>query len=359
MWADTEITRRFGIRYPIIQGPFGGGLSSARLAAIVANSGGLGSYGANSLQPSQIKDIGAEIRVQTSNPFAINLWVNPPTEPTLSQEAFERAFACLAPYYRELGLDVPTLPVRFGQEYDKQVEAVLAVKPRVFSFVFGIPSEDVLRECRARGILTVGTATTVDEARALDDADVDGIVATGFEAGGHRGAFLRSAEDSLNGTLALVPQVVDAVKAPVIAAGGIADARGIVAALALGAQAVQIGTAFVACEESGAPRVHRDRLLTDEAQDTRLSAVFSGRLARSIRNRFMDEMTAHQATLPPYPILNWFTANMRKAAIAQGRDDLISLQAGLAAPLVRQRNAATLMEELVRETSHVIARLSR
>jgi nitronate monooxygenase len=359
MWTDTEITKRFGIAYPIIQGPFGGGISSAGLVAAVSNAGGLGSYGANNLPPAQIKEVTADIRARTDKPFAINLWVDQGAEPRPSRKMLESALGWFAPYYRELAMDPPELPSAFGQDYEAQVEAVLAVKPRVFSFVFGIPSSDVLRACREQSILTVGTATTVEEARALDDAGVNAIVATGFEAGGHRGSFLRPPEDCLIGVLALLPQIADVAKAPVIAAGGITDARGIVAALALGAQAVQIGTAFVACEESGAPAAHRDKLFSESAKDTALSRVFSGRLARGIRNRFMDEMTAHAAELPPYPIQSWFTATLRKAAVEQGRGDLISLQAGQAAPLTRHRNAAALMAELVRETPRVLARLSR
>jgi nitronate monooxygenase len=197
---------------------------------------------------------------------------------------------------------------------------MLAARPHVFSFAFGAPSPEILRECRTRAIVTIGTATTVDEARALEAADVDAIVAMGLEAGGHAGSFLHASEKMLIGSLALLPQVVDAVKLPVIAAGGIADARGIVAALALGAQAVQIGTAFLACEQSGAPLEHRDKLFSDAAKETALSRVFSGRLARGIRNRLMDEMTARVTDPPPYPVQSWFTNTFRKAAIGGGAD---------------------------------------
>src|SRR5882724_8120625 len=186
MWTDTEITKRFGIAYPIIQGPLGGGVSSARLVAAVSNAGGLGSYGANSLPPAQIKEIAADIRARTNKPFAINLWVGQGAEARPSNKVLESTLAWFAPYYRELAIDPPEFPSAFGQDYEEdyeaQVEAVLAVKPRVFSFVFGIPSSDVLRACREQSILTVGTATTVDEARALDEAGVNAIVATGFEA---------------------------------------------------------------------------------------------------------------------------------------------------------------------------------
>jgi nitronate monooxygenase len=240
-----------------------------------------------------------------------------------------------------------------------QLEAVLAAQPHVFSFAFGIPSPDILRQCRKRSIATIGSATSVEEARALDAAGVDAIVAVGFEAGGHAGSFLHTNERSLVGTLALLPQVVDAVRAPVIAAGGIADARGMLAALALGAQAARIGTAFLACEQSHAPTAHREELLSDAAKETALSRAISGRLARGLRNRLMDELTARVTDPAPYPIQSWFTESFRKAAIERGRSDLVGLEAGQIAPLLRHRDAAALIAEIVRETPRILARLSR
>jgi nitronate monooxygenase len=359
MWNETEVARRLGIKYPIIQGPFGGGVSSAELAASVSNAGGLGSYGANHMAPEQIGQMAAEIRARTTQPFALNLWIPQGPEPTLTQESFERALTWFAPYYRELGIAAPTFPNRFGQDYQAQVAALLEAKPPVFSFVFGIPSDAILRACRQRGIVTIGTATTVDEARTLDEAGIDAIVATGFEAGGHRPAFRNPPEAGLSGTMVLLPQIVDRVKAPVIAAGGIADGRGIVAALALGAQGVQIGTAFLACDESGASPAHREALWSEQAQTTVLTRIFSGRLARYIRNRYAEEMSVHESEVPPYPIQNWFTGSLRKAAIEQGRSDLISLTAGQVAPLLlRHRKAAVLMAQLIGETAAVLQRLA-
>jgi len=179
------------------------------------------------------------------------------------------------------------------------MEAVLEAKPHVISFVFGAPSQKVIKACHDRKIFIIGTATNIDEARHLKEVGVDAVIATGFEAGGHRPSFLMKAEASLIGTLALVPQVVDTVSVPVIAAGGMADGRGIAAALALGAQAVQMGTAFLACEESAVSSIHRDMLLQARATDTRLTRVFSGRLLRAVRNRFMDEMETRSAELRP------------------------------------------------------------
>lgn len=351
MWKNTAVTRRLGIDLPIIQGPFGGGLSSVELVAAVSDFGGLGSFGVHHLDAEGIQQTAQAIRAKTSRPFALNLWIpfEQSEDPPLSETAFSQNVERMRPYFDELGLAAPTSPERFWPRYETQVEALLAVRPAAFSFVYGIPSADILRRCRALGIATLGTATTPDEARALEAAGVDLIVATGFEAGGHRVSFLRSAEDSLTGTFALIPQVADAVKVPVIAAGGIADGRGIAAALALGAQAVQIGTAFLACAESNAGELHREKLFSADAQHTGLTRAFSGRLARGIRNRFMDEMRPHQYALPPYPIQNWFTAQLKKAAIAQGRTDLMSLWAGQGAPLLKHRSAPELLKALIAE----------
>jgi nitronate monooxygenase len=245
------------------------------------------------------------------------------------------------------------MPQKFGQRFEDQVEAVLECKPPVFSFVFGIPSADILESCRRAGTITAGAATTVDEAIAMDNAGVDVIVASGFEAGGHRVSFLRSAEDSLMGTMALIPQVRDRVRAPVIAAGGIADARGIVAALSLGADAVQIGSAFLACDESNANSAHRAELHGERARETVLTRVFSGRLARGIRNRMAEELAEKGPPLP-YPIQNWFTSSFKPQAAEQGRADLMSLWAGQAAPLIRHRKARELFNSLINDTEDLL-----
>ncbi len=355
MWNDTGFAAQVCIRYPIVQGPFGGGVSSATLVAAVSNAGGLGSFGANALAPEQIPEVAADIRKGTDKPFAFNLWVNPPDEPVISPEDFERALEWMAPYYRELGIEPPARPKRFAQDYHAQVDAVLAARPSVFSFVFGLPAPDLVRECKNRGIFTIGTATTVEEAVSLEKCGVNAIVATGFEAGGHRASFQRSAEETLTGTVALVPQVVDAVNVPVIAAGGIADARGVVAALALGASAVQIGTAFLACEESGAAAVHRDAVFGAQGRQTDLTRVFSGRLVRAIRNRYMDEMSAYASQLLPYPAQNWLSGTLRAAATAQGRSEFLSLQAGQSASLVRHSKVGLLLEQIVKDVPGVIS----
>lgn len=355
MWTNTEVARRLGLAAPIIQGPFGGGLSSVDLVVAVSEAGGLGSFGVHHLDANGIADVASQIRARTTAPFALNLWVpfEGSDQPQIDDAAFAANTALLQPYFDELGVQAPSRPARFAPVYEEQIEAMLEARPAVFSFVFGIPSQTVLQRCRELGIVTLGAATTVDEALALEQAGVDMIVATGFEAGGHRVSFLRSAEASLTGTFSLIPQVVDAVRVPVIAAGGIADARGIAAALALGAHGVQIGTAFLACQESEAPPIHRTMLFSPDARYTALTRVFTGRLARGIHNRLMDELQAHVPQLPPYPIHNWFTGPMRKAAGAQEQPDLMSLWCGQSTPLIKHRDARALMAALVQETSSI------
>jgi nitronate monooxygenase len=301
------------------------------------------------LAPDRIGEVVAQFRAQTDQPFALNLWVSDhdPGGLDLSAVVFDRAYALFEPWFRELGLDRPVMPERYHPSFAQQVEALLEARPPVFSFVFGVPEARILEACRRRGIVTIGNATTIAEAQALDAAGVDLIVATGAEAGGHRPSFLQRAEDSLTGTFALVPMVVDRVGVPVIAAGGIADGRGVRAALALGAHAVQVGTAFLACEESGTHAAHRECLFGAEATRTTLTRSFTGRLARGIRNRWTDEMGQDPARLPPFPVQGWFVGQLRAAAIAAGRVDLVSLWSGQIAPNLKHHRTADLMAELI------------
>jgi nitronate monooxygenase len=248
-----------------------------------------------------------------------------------------------------LGVPLPARPARFAPRYEEQIETLLELQPPVFSFVFGVPSADVLDRCRSAGIMTLGAATTPDEAKLLADSGVDMVVATGFEAGGHRVSFLQPPEECLMGTLSLVPQVVDSVQVPVIAAGGIADGRGIAAALKLGAAAAQIGTAFLACEESNAAPAHRAKLFSADAKRTSLTRAFSGRLARSVHNGFIDAMQEREGAFAPYPVQNWLNAQMRAAALAAGRTDIISLWSGQSAPMLKHRRAEELMRSLQAE----------
>jgi nitronate monooxygenase len=347
----NDFTQRLGIAHPIVQGPFGGGLSTPRLTATVSNLGGLGSYGAHILPPDDIGRVAREIRALTSRPFALNLWVSDhdPGGLALPPAELERVCRLFEPYFRELGLAVPRPPERIQHRFEDQVEALLEAAPAAFSFVFGVPPRAVLDACKQRGIVTIGAATSIDEAQLLEAAGVDSIVATGFEAGGHRPSFLAGAEESLMGTFALTQLVADRVKVPVITAGGIADARGVRAAFALGAQAAQIGTAFLACEESGASDEHRALLFSERAKRTTLTRSFTGRLARGLENRWTLEVGPRVAELPPFPMQSWFTSQLKIAAVAAQRTDLVSLWSGQIAPNLRHHTATQLMHTLTQE----------
>ncbi len=355
MWNDNAVCRRLKLDAPIVQGPFGGGLSAVDLVVAVSENGGLGSFGVHHLDAAGIRDVTAKIRARTARPFALNLWIplRGSDHPRITDAEWSGALELLRPYYQQLGVPLPARPARFSPGYDEQVEAVLELRPAVFSFVFGVPSADVLDRCRSAGIATLGAATTPAEAKLLEDAGVDMIVATGFEAGGHRVSFLSEPEDCLTGTLSLVPQVADTVKVPVIAAGGIADGRGVRAVLALGASAAQIGTAFLACEESNAAPAHRAKLFSADARRTSLTRAFSGRLARSVHNDFIDALRGKEADFAPYPVQNWLNAQIRAAALAAGRTDIISLWSGQSAPLLKHRRAAELIRSLKTEIAAV------
>ena len=356
-WASGALQTLLGVRHPIVQGPFGGGPSSVALAAAVSDAGGLGSFGAHTLGPDAIRQLVADLRSATGGPFAVNLWVPQPGEEVAADDAdLARYVERLRPYLDELGLPAPTYRPGGGARYGDQVAALLEAQPPAVSFVMGVPSADVVDEGRRRGIVTLATATTVDEAVALERAGLDAVVASGSDAGGHRGAFLRPVEESLVGTFSLVPQVADAVSVPVIAAGGIADARGVLAALVLGAHGVQIGTAFLATDESAASPAHKAALHTDDARRTVLTRVFSGRTARGIPNRFVREMSAYRDDIPPYPIQNALTGPIRAAANDRGIPDLVHLWAGQGAPLTKPRTAADLYAELVSEVESLLRR---
>jgi nitronate monooxygenase len=362
MWTSTRFTAAIGCRYPIVQGPMGGGHSTPALVAAASNAGGLGCLGAYHMAPAEIVAAGEAIRRLTPRPFALNLWIPRVDDAGAagSPAGARRAFELLRRYREEL--ELPPLarpPAAEPRRFEEQIEAVLQVRPSVFSFIFGVLPAEQMAEVKRRGILTIATATTVDEAEAQEASGAEFVCASGFEAGGHRGSFLQAPEESLMGTLALVPQIVDAVKVPVIAAGGIADGRGIAAALALGAEAALLGTAFLMTQESGAAPLHRAALADRRrARRTVLTRAFSGRLARVISNRFADEMAPHAAELLPYPLQGAATRDLRQASEGAGRDDLLALYSGQAAPLASPRAAADLVAVLAAEVDGVLARLS-
>lgn len=335
-----------GIDVPVFLGPFGG-LSSVELTATVSELGALGGFGLYGYDAERIEHTAAELRRKTARPFALNLWLphEEPGEGGETDAAFAAAVEAQRPIFEELGLDVPARPDRYLPSFDEQFAAALAAAPAALSFVFGVPSSAVVDAAHARGIAVIGTATTVDEAVALERGGVDAVVATGMEAAGHRVSFLRASEESLVGTFALIPQTVDAVGVPVIAAGGIADRRGVAAAFALGASGVQVGTAFLATTQSAATDAHRRAIASTPADRTVLTRAMSGRLARGAANRAIREIEA-AGSIAPFPVQNWLTGRFRAEAGRLGLGDLQSLWLGQAAPLTRQTDARDVFADL-------------
>jgi nitronate monooxygenase len=357
MWNQTKITGLFGIKYPILLGPMGGGFSTPQLLAAVSNAGGLGSLGAYTLTPEQILETDKAIKEQTNKPYNINLWVSDVDDRLTNYptESLEKVKALFKPYFDELSISLPELDTNIPSKFMKQVEALFEIRPAVFSFIFGIPSKEILDEARRLGIKTVGAATTLDEALALEEAKVDAIVAAGFEAGGHRPSFLRPAHDSLTGTFSLIQQLKANIKTPVIAAGGIADGKGIAAALTLGADAVQLGTAFLITDESNATPVHKAALLSDESKYTVLSKSLTGRMGRMIRNRISEEVN-YETEVLPFPLQTHLMRPLREAAIAQGKTDMINFWSGQNAVNLKHTKAAELMQALITETQLILKR---
>lgn len=339
-----RLTRLLGIELPVILGPFGG-LSSVELTAIVSNGGGLGSYGLYGYSPDRIRDTVRQLRAASDRPFALNLWLATGAERDPSPTEFAHARAAVAEFFAEFELPLPEPPTEYLPDVDEQIEAVLALRPAAISFVFGVPSANVIARAHEHGAIVIGAATTVDEAIALERGGVDVIVATGAEAAGHRVSFLEPAEKSLVSTFALVPQVVDAVSVPVIAAGGIADRRGVAAAFALGADGVQVGTAFLYTRQSAANDAHRRAIAATAAHGSVLTRAMSGRLARGAENRATRAIEAADA-IAPFPAQNWMTGQFRAEAGRRGNGELQSLWLGQASRLAHHEDAVDVLEEL-------------
>ena len=329
---------------PIILGPFGG-LSSIELTSTVSNGGGLGSYGLYGYTAQRIRETDELLKGATDRSFAFNLWLPSDEERDPSPTDFAHARAAVAEIFAELELPLPERPERFLPPFDEQIEAVLECAPAAVSFVYGVPAASVIHRAHALGTTVIGTATTVDEAIALQAGGVDVIVATGSEAAGHRVSFLESAEQSLVGTFALVPQVVDAVSVPVVAAGGIADRRGVAAAFALGADGVQVGTAFLRTRQSAASDAHRRAIDETLAHGTVLTRAMSGRLARGAPHRATRLIEAANA-IASFPAQNWLTGQFRAEAGRRGIGDLQSLWLGQAGRMAKFDDAVDLLTEL-------------
>lgn len=356
MPLTTPLARRLGLVHPIVQAPMAGS-DTAALVAASSNAGALGCIGAAYLAPDQIAERVRAVRALTDRPFGINLFA-PTPRPDPAPES-EAAVARLAPFFAELGLAAPALPPLPEDRFDAQLAAVLDSGAAAFSFTFGLVPAEAIAAAKRRAMLVVGTATTVEEAVALERAGVDAVVAQGSEAGGHRGSFLVDFARGAIGTIALVPQMADAVSVPVVASGGIMDGRGIAAALALGADAVQLGTAFLACDEAGVPDGYKQRLLRAREDETRLTRAFSGRPARGLPNRVMDAIDREPAAILPFPLQNALTRPMRSAAAARNDAEYLSLWAGQGVRLARRGSASELVARLAREAEETIARCAR
>jgi len=356
MWYNTTVTKLIGVKYPILQGPFGGNLSSAELVAAVSNAGGLGGYGAYTLSPQEIIEVHEKIEASTSKPYNINLWVSDldTLNGSVTDEQFEETRKLFKPYFDEAGIPVPQKPDPFQSRFENQVQAILDIKPKVFSFVFGAPSAHILEQCRKLGIKTIGAATTLDEATVLESNGVDMIVASGFEAGGHRPSFLSAAETSLTGTFVLLQLIKEKVKTPLIAAGGIASGRGVAAALTLGADAVQVGTAFLACEESGASHLHKRMLFSNTAKYTTLTRAFTGRLGRGITTKLAKDVAGKEKEFLPFPLQSTFMSSLRQAASDQQKLEMIMFWSGQIAPILQHKKASVLMKSLIEETTSIL-----
>jgi nitronate monooxygenase len=363
-----------GIHLPIVQAPMAGGATSPELVAAVSNAGALGFLAAATLPPAEIAQQVAAIRALTDKPFGINLFILP-DQTTGDQEAVQSAWEQTKPYRLAVGLpDSGKPPLKYAEVFSEQLTALIAARPSVASFTFGILTSDQMRRVREAGVAVVGTATHVEEAMAWEAIGADAICVQGYEAGGHRGTFLtpsssllastKSADAQLQagtGLFALLPLVVDAVKIPVIAAGGVMDGRGIAAALALGATAVQMGTAFLTTKQSGISSVWKQSLHTAKPTETCLTRAFSGRYARGLRNKFIADFEAIQNEVPNYPIQNALTGGLRKQSAVVGNAQYISLWAGQAVSLTQHRgevDASILVSDLVTETSFAIRALS-
>lgn len=348
MWPDRRIVDLFGIELPIVQAPMAGPVFADMVVA-VAEAGGLGSLPCATMDAQQARTELGTIRSRTNRPINVNFFCHAAPSVDAGREANWRRQ--LRPYYAEFGLDPDgPVPVSNRAPFDEQFcTLVEEFQPEVVSFHFGLPERRLLERVRATGAKILSSATTVDEARWLEARGCDAIIAQGFEAGGHRGNFLTEDTATQVGTFALVPQIVDAVKVPVIAAGGIADARGIVAAFALGASAVQIGTAYLFTPQARISKPHHAALRSPMVEQTALTNVFTGRPARGIINRVMREMGPMSEAAPAFPLAGGALAPLRAAAEKAGSGDFMSLWSGQAASLCRELSAGELTRKLASE----------
>jgi len=357
MWPDRRLIDLCEIQYPIILAPMAGAVD-AELAAEVSEAGGLGSLPCAMLTQPQLRDQFAKIRARTRKPVNVNFFCH--TAPVLNNARETRWRDRLKPYYQELGID-PSAPVPTSNRvpFDSAFcDVIEDLKPQVVSFHFGLPAADLFRRVKSAGCRVISSATTVAEAIWLEQQGVDAVIAQGFEAGGHRGMFLTDNIAAQVGTFALVPQVVDNVKVPVIAAGGIGDARGIAAAFALGACGVQIGTGYLHCPEAKISAPHRSAIRSARDDATALTNLMTGRPARGFINRIMHEVGPISDVAPEFPLAAGALAPLRAKAESTGSGDFSPMWSGQAAALGREINAGELTKKLAVEAQRQLQRLA-
>jgi nitronate monooxygenase len=349
----TALTELLGIEHPVIQAPMAGA-ATPELAAAVSGAGGLGSLGSAVLSPDELVRQARAVREATDRPFNVNFFCH--RQPELDEPDAARARERFGAPYRELGLGEPPEPSVPPIAFDEaRLAALLEIRPAVASFHFGLPDQAALDALREAGCRVLSSATTVAEAEGLAERGADAVIAQGAEAGGHRASFLVGGDDGPVGTLALVPQVVDAVDVPVIAAGGIGDGRGLAAGFALGAAGAQIGTAFLACPEAAIHPLYRQALRSARAEATTITRAFSGRPARALRNRATEEAGGDPLA---YPAQLSLSGPLGAAAAERGSGDFLAMWAGQAAPLAREMPAAELVALIVSDAQRVLAVLA-
>jgi nitronate monooxygenase len=356
-WPNRRLLDLLKIDHPIIQAPMGGGHISPDMPAAVSGSGGLGSFPCSALTSAQLREVVAKIRAQTAKPLNLNFFCHVTQRDAAVEAAWLKR---LASYYTELGVNPPEFPTSTRPPFGAEMcDAVVELKPQVVSFHFGLPAKSLVDRLKAVGCVIFSSATTVTEARWLEDHGVDAVIAQGAEAGGHRGMFLTSEPASQLGTLVLVPQVVDAVNVPVIAAGGIADGRSIAAAFALGASAVQMGTAYLLCPEATISALHRAAIRSAKEQLSAISNVITGRPARVFVNRIVREVGPLATDVPSFPLGQVALEPLRVKAVSQGSADFSGLYAGEAAALCRELPAGELTLKLAAEALQRLDALGR
>lgn len=357
MWPVRRLCDLLKIEHPIIQAPMAGS-ATPEMAAAVSNAGGLGSLGCAQMLSGELRDAVLKLRAGTNRPFNLNFFAHP--APDTSAEVLAQTITRLRSYYEELSLSAPreNLPQMEPGFDDAKLGLVLEIQPPIISFHFGVPDPTMIARLKEAGIVLMSTASTVAEARKLAASGVDAVIAQGWEAGGHRGSHVPTDPGDGIGTMALVPQVADAVDLPVIAAGGIADGRGIAAAFALGASGVQIGTGFLSCHEAGTDVARRALIRSATDTDTMVTDAFTGRSARARRTRYAVEMEKTRSRLPDFPAMYALSAPLSEAAQAKESGGFAFHLYGQAAPLNRELPAGELMRTLVAEAAEIFGALS-